>query len=110
MPSPRYTTAAELARADPGWAAGDPPGVAGRRRYSTSKLCNLLFTYEAARRWGGRGITFNAFDPGWAAGDPPGVAGRRRYSTSKLCNLLFTYEAARRWGGRGITFNAFDPG
>jgi light-dependent protochlorophyllide reductase len=68
MPSPRYTTAAELARADPGWAAGDPPGVAGRRRYSTSKLCNLLFTYEAGRRWGARGITFNAFDPGLMPG------------------------------------------
>jgi light-dependent protochlorophyllide reductase len=68
VPSPRYTTAAELARADPGWAAGDSPGVAGRRRYSTAKLCNLLFTYEAERRWGGRGITFNAFDPGLMPG------------------------------------------
>jgi light-dependent protochlorophyllide reductase len=68
VPSPRYTTAAELARADPGWAAGDSPGVAGRRRYSTSKLCNLLFTYEAERRWGGRGVTFNAFDPGLMPG------------------------------------------
>lgn len=68
VPSPRYTTAAELARADSGWAAGDSPATAGRRRYSTSKLCNLLFTYEADRRWGGRGITFNAFDPGLMPG------------------------------------------
>ena len=68
VPSPRYTTAAELARADSGWAAGDSPATAGRRRYSTSKLCNLLFTYEAQRRWGARGITFNAFDPGLMPG------------------------------------------
>jgi light-dependent protochlorophyllide reductase len=68
VPSPRYTSAAELARSDAGWAAGDSPGTAGRRRYSTSKLCNLLFTYEAERRWGSHGITFNAFDPGLMPG------------------------------------------
>lgn len=68
MPEPRYTSAAELADPGSGWAGGDPPALAGRRRYTTSKLCNVLFTYELDRRSGGQGITFNAFDPGLMPG------------------------------------------
>ena len=72
MPEPRYTTAAELARPDAAWAQGDSPVIAGRRRYMTSKLCNVLLTYELDRRLGGgdagAGITFNAFDPGLMPG------------------------------------------
>lgn len=37
---------------------------AGRVRYATSKLANLYFAYELARRLDGTGITCNAFDPG----------------------------------------------
>jgi NAD(P)-dependent dehydrogenase (short-subunit alcohol dehydrogenase family) len=68
MPIPRYTSAVELARADANWAAGDSPAIAGRRRYTTSKLCNVLFTYELEQRLGGRGINFNVFDPGLMPG------------------------------------------
>jgi light-dependent protochlorophyllide reductase len=68
MPEPRYTSAAELAVSGSGWSSGDSPAVAGRRRYTTSKLCNVLFTYELERRFGGEGITFNAFDPGLMPG------------------------------------------
>jgi NAD(P)-dependent dehydrogenase (short-subunit alcohol dehydrogenase family) len=39
----------------------------GRRRYTTSKLCNLLFTYELNRTLG-HGLTVNAFDPGLMPG------------------------------------------
>ena len=64
MPDPSYTSAADLAhpRAD--------PSPDGRRRYTTSKLCNLLFTYELDRRLGhgGQGVTVNAFDPGLMPG------------------------------------------
>jgi NAD(P)-dependent dehydrogenase (short-subunit alcohol dehydrogenase family) len=65
MPHPHYTSAAELAH---------PPGQLtaeeGRRRYTTSKLCNLLFTYELDRRMGhgAHGVTVNAFDPGMMPG------------------------------------------
>ena len=64
MPSPKYTNADELAH---------PPTATradGRRRYTTSKLCNVLFTYELDRRLGhgARGITVNAFDPGLMPG------------------------------------------
>jgi NAD(P)-dependent dehydrogenase (short-subunit alcohol dehydrogenase family) len=65
MPHPHYTSAYDLA---------DPPGELtaeeGRRRYTTSKLCNLLFTYELDRRLehGAQGVTVNAFDPGMMPG------------------------------------------
>ena len=34
------------------------------RAYGRSKLCNILFTYELARRLGGSGVTVNALHPG----------------------------------------------
>lgn len=60
MPHPEYTTAEALAHPQPG------APVDGRRRYTTSKLCNVLFGYELDRRLGHgeRGITVTAFDPG----------------------------------------------
>jgi NAD(P)-dependent dehydrogenase (short-subunit alcohol dehydrogenase family) len=63
MPDPRYTSAADLAQ--PRAEQED-----GRRRYTTSKLCNVLFTYELDRRLGkgGRGVAVNAFDPGLMPG------------------------------------------
>lgn len=36
----------------------------GQRAYSQSKLANVLFTYELARRLRGRGVTANALHPG----------------------------------------------
>ena len=51
----------------------DPADVQGRRlgmgwqRYALSKLYNILFTRELARRWSGTGITANCFHPGVVA-------------------------------------------
>lgn len=39
----------------------------GLRQYSTTKLMNLLFTYELARRLAGTGVTANALHPGFVA-------------------------------------------
>jgi NAD(P)-dependent dehydrogenase (short-subunit alcohol dehydrogenase family) len=61
MPDPQYSSAAELAHPRAEQAAD------GRRRYTTSKLCNLLFTYELNRTLG-HGVTVNAFDPGLMPG------------------------------------------
>jgi NAD(P)-dependent dehydrogenase (short-subunit alcohol dehydrogenase family) len=60
MPDPIYTSAEELAH-PPADAPAD-----GRRRYTTSKLCNVLFAYELDRRLGegAKGIAVTAFDPG----------------------------------------------
>jgi light-dependent protochlorophyllide reductase len=66
MPHPRYTSAAELAQMPEDGADLD----AGRRRYTTSKLCNVLFAYELDRRLGAgaEGIAVLAFDPGMMPG------------------------------------------
>jgi NAD(P)-dependent dehydrogenase (short-subunit alcohol dehydrogenase family) len=48
----------------------DPQGAhryRGWRAYCHSKLANLLFTYELARRLAGTGITANAVPPGFVA-------------------------------------------
>ena len=66
MPHPRYTSAAELAQIPQDGIDLD----AGRRRYTTSKLCNVLFAYELDRRLGAgaQGISVLAFDPGMMPG------------------------------------------
>jgi NAD(P)-dependent dehydrogenase (short-subunit alcohol dehydrogenase family) len=48
----------------------------GQQAYSQSKLANIMFTYELARRLGGAGVTATAAHPGvvrtgFAAEDPP---------------------------------------
>ena len=77
MPPPVYRSARYLARPDEDSKHLDEPqGTAGRRAYTTSKLCNVLFTYELERRLraekvvgsNGRSITVNAFDPGLMPG------------------------------------------
>lgn len=42
-------------------------GYNGMRAYGQSKLANLLFTYELARRLEGKGVTVNALHPGFVA-------------------------------------------
>ena len=54
------------------WSAGKfrledlskPGSNVGYRAYGRSKLCNILFTYELARRLEGSGVTVNALHPG----------------------------------------------
>ena len=41
-----------------------PGSNSGYRAYGRSKLCNILFTYELARRLEGSGVTANALHPG----------------------------------------------
>jgi light-dependent protochlorophyllide reductase len=82
MPVPRWRDPHLLARPelDPE-PDTDGPGTAGRRRYTTSKLCNLLCAYELARRIDASGlgtITVNAYNPGFVGGtgltrDYPGL-------------------------------------
>lgn len=76
MPAPLYTSARSLAF--PEHADDERPSLAGRRRYTTSKLCNVLTAYEFDRRLAADDtrITANAFDPGLM----PGTGLARDYS------------------------------
>jgi NAD(P)-dependent dehydrogenase (short-subunit alcohol dehydrogenase family) len=67
MPKPDYSDAISAAQRK----SGDDPGTAGRRAYTTSKLCNIMFAYELARRLKAEGhdkISVTAFDPGLMPG------------------------------------------
>jgi NAD(P)-dependent dehydrogenase (short-subunit alcohol dehydrogenase family) len=75
LPPPRLGDPLALARDDD--SDGESPGHAGRRRYTTSKLCNVLCAYEMHRRLGGR-VAVSAFDPGLM----PGTGLARDYSAA----------------------------
>jgi NAD(P)-dependent dehydrogenase (short-subunit alcohol dehydrogenase family) len=65
---PAWNTPTELARGRLGpEAANDDAGADRGRRYSTTKLANVYFTYGLAPRLPA-GITVNAFDPGLMPG------------------------------------------
>jgi len=68
VPAPAWNDPAGLASGQLGpAAASDNSLVSGQRRYSTSKLANVYFTYALARRLP-PGVTANAFDPGLMPG------------------------------------------
>jgi NAD(P)-dependent dehydrogenase (short-subunit alcohol dehydrogenase family) len=75
-PPPAWNSPSELAKGILGPAAAKDDETADRfRRYSTSKLANLYFTYTLAARLP-KGITVNAFDPGLM----PGTGLAREYT------------------------------
>jgi light-dependent protochlorophyllide reductase len=69
MPKPRdVADSTSLAKPPPD---SDTVATAGRRAYTSSKLCNVMFAYELSRRLkicGLDTITVNAFDPGLMPG------------------------------------------
>jgi NAD(P)-dependent dehydrogenase (short-subunit alcohol dehydrogenase family) len=68
VPAPAWNSPAALAHGQLGpAAASDKTLASGQRRYSTSKLANVYFTYALASRLPA-GITANAFDPGLMPG------------------------------------------
>jgi len=44
-------------------------GYSGMRAYGMSKLANVMFTYELARRMEGKGVTANVLHPGFVASE-----------------------------------------
>lgn len=76
MPVPAWNSTAALAKGELGPAAVNDDERADRgRRYSTTKLANMYFTYGLASRLP-EGITVNAFDPGLM----PGTGLAREYT------------------------------
>jgi NAD(P)-dependent dehydrogenase (short-subunit alcohol dehydrogenase family) len=78
MPAPHVRTAEQLAdperHPDPA-ERGESAALTGRRRYTASKLCNVMCAYEMHRRLrdagraeGAGAVACNAFDPGAVPG------------------------------------------
>jgi NAD(P)-dependent dehydrogenase (short-subunit alcohol dehydrogenase family) len=71
----RVITTSSVAHAGTRLPDGDPTadlsgyGTAGFGRYGQTKLANILFTAELARRLEGTGVTANCFHPGYVASD-----------------------------------------
>ncbi|HSP99727.1 MAG TPA: SDR family NAD(P)-dependent oxidoreductase [Candidatus Dormibacteraeota bacterium] len=120
MPHPSYRGARALA--DPTADGGDAdPGRFGRRAYSTSKLCNVLCTYELSRRLEASGlsqpdapITVNAFDPGLMPGtglgrDYPGWLRFVWRYVLPVMTLLPKVNSTRT-SGRNLAWVVSDPG
>jgi light-dependent protochlorophyllide reductase len=93
MPPPRYASAEKLAQADTDSDEDESIGTLGRRRYTTSKLCNVLFAYELDRRLREQGsqITVNLFDPGLM----PGSGLARDYSGAQRLAWRFVLPLMR---------------
>ena len=86
MPAPHYTSAADLAE-----PPADSDTTEGRRRYTTSKLCNVLFAFELDRRLDHGVTTVNAFDPGLM----PGSGLARDYSAVQRFAWRYVLPALR---------------
>lgn len=62
-------------------------GYSGFKVYGRSKLCNILFTRELARRWAAQGVTTNCLHPGFVAtrfGDSSGGFLSRAVRVAKI--------------------------
>jgi NAD(P)-dependent dehydrogenase (short-subunit alcohol dehydrogenase family) len=128
MPAPHPRTAEQLAypERDPDpREAGEAAAIVGRRRYTSSKLCNVMCGYEMHRRLraagrgeGARAVTCNVFDPGAVPGtglarDRPApmrfgwnVVGRALVPALRAAGLPFSTPAR---SGRGLARLAADP-
>ncbi len=73
-------------------------GYIGFAAYSKSKLCNILFTRELARRIAGTGVTANSLHPGFVAtrfGDQSGGVMQRLVSIAKPVGAISPEEGAK---------------
>jgi len=78
----------------------------GLAAYRLSKLCNVLYTRELARRWAGTGVTANSFHPGFVAtrfGDESGGLVSYGVRFAKM----FAISAAK--GARTLVYLASSP-
>ena len=103
------------------WLRGSQPRprlFANWRAYNQSKLANILFTYELARRLAGTGVTVNCLHPGTVATN----AGRTSHGAAGLVlnhlrpvlvrfflSLPHTFLLTPEQGAEGVVFLATSP-
>jgi NAD(P)-dependent dehydrogenase (short-subunit alcohol dehydrogenase family) len=76
------------------------------KMYGQSKLCNILFTRELARRWSGSGVTANCLHPGFVAtrfGDGSGGL------LSRIVSVAKTFAISPEKGAETIVYLASSP-
>ena len=81
-------------------------GYSAIRAYGQSKLCNILFTRELARRWSGKGVTANCLHPGFVAtrfGDGSGGF------LSRVVRVAKTFAISPEKGAETIVYLASSP-
>src|SRR5262245_41524469 len=78
----------------------------GWRAYCRSKLANLLFTYELARRLEGTGVTANALHPGWVA---TGFAGNNGWRGRLWQRVARWFAISPEEGARTVLYLATSP-
>ena len=81
-------------------------GYTAMRAYGRSKLCNILFTRELARRWKAKGITANCLHPGFVAtrfGDASGGV------LSRVVRIAKTFAISPEKGAQTIVHLASSP-
>jgi NAD(P)-dependent dehydrogenase (short-subunit alcohol dehydrogenase family) len=81
-------------------------GYSAIKAYGRSKLCNILFTRELARRWSGTGVTANCLHPGFVAtrfGDASGGL------LSRVVRMAKIFAISPEKGAQTIAFLATSP-
>lgn len=78
-------------------------GISGMAAYSQSKLANVLFTYELARRLEGTGVTANAVHPGFVA---TGFGRSSSGLMNRMMGLLHRFALTPEEGARGSVYLA----
>lgn len=81
-------------------------GYNGWRQYCRSKLMNLLFTYELARKLEGTGVTANALHPGWVA---TGFAGNNGWRGRVWQFIARCFAINVEEGARTVVYLASSP-
>ncbi len=81
-------------------------GYSGLRAYAESKLANVLFTYELARRLEGRGVAANCLHPGLVR---TGFAGNVKGLSAMLFNLARPFMLTPEQGAQTSIYLAASP-
>jgi NAD(P)-dependent dehydrogenase (short-subunit alcohol dehydrogenase family) len=84
----------------------DPPDYGGWMAYANSKLANVLFAREAARRWRDQDITVNVLHPGVLA---TRIWDRNRGFVWGLARLAKVFMGSPDEGGRAVEHLVADP-